>query len=127
MSDKPKKGHLFQPGNTYGHNGKQGRPKKLSNTEIENATLEDLREYINERADWSEVVRVMYENAFVRTNKNGTTGSIAWAKFFMAYAVGQPPVKVETEHINKVDMMRLWIEQSVKEKEIVVDAEVVDD
>ena len=113
-----KKGNQLAVGSTT-----NGRPKSLNKTEIENATLEDLRVHINNRANWDNIVRVMYENAFVHPNKDGTVGRIAWAKFFMSYAVGMPPVKVETEHTNKVDLMRMMIEQSIKENEVTIDVE----
>ena len=60
---------------------------------------------------------------------NKTKGNISWAKLFLAYAVGQPPVKIESEHTNTVDMMRLFVEQRMalqEQEDAIVDAEVVE-
>jgi len=118
-----KKGNRMAVGNKGG-----GRPRTtLSKTEQNDITLTKFRKYIDERANWPALVNTMYENGFEKENKNGSKGSIAWAKLFQGYAIGQPPVKIESQHTNMVDMMREMMKQSMAAEGPVVDSEVVDD
>ena len=67
----------------------------------------------------------MVENAFFHENKNGTFGSVHWARLALLYAIGPPPVKVETQHTNLVEMVRLAAEQQAAEAKT-IDGEAED-
>jgi len=120
-----KKGNRMAVGNKGG-----GRPRTtLSKTEQNDITLTKFRRYIDDRTNWPAVVNTMYINGFEKKNKDGSYGSISWAKLFLAYAIGQPPVKIESQHTNTVDLMREMIRQSAEadDRGPIVDSEVVDD
>ena len=118
---------MFKPGNKAGA-GNKGKTRLLTRTEAKNIDLKNFRTFMNDRADWGKVVNTLVHNAFEHENKNGTIGSVSWAKLFLSYALGQPPVKVETQHTNVVDMMRMMVEESIQDVQTVdSEAEEIDD
>lgn len=123
--------HTFKKGNQVAVGNKGGGRKKsmLTQTEQQDITLTKFRKYIDERTNWPAVVNTMYINGFEKKNKDGSYGSISWAKLFLAYAIGQPPVKIESQHTNMVDLMREMLKQSMEidDRSPVIDSEVVDD
>jgi hypothetical protein len=119
------KPHRFKKGNKVAVGNKGGRPKSMIKAEADEIDLKKFRTFIDRRSDWTAIVNTLYYNAFEHENKNGTKGNISWAKLFLAYAIGQPPVKVETQHTNMVDMVRMMVEQNMpQQEEEVIDAEV---
>jgi len=101
------KNGLFKKGNPGG-----GRPK-VKVTDEDALTL--YRNAVYNQIDPDEMARISVENAFYRPNKNGSTGSVAWAKLVFDYFIGPPAVRVKSEHVNVVEMLRLRIEEHAKE------------
>ena len=108
MAENPyhDKNNLFKKGNPGG-----GRPK-VKVTDEDALTL--YRNAVYNQIDPDEMARISVQNAFYRPNKNGSTGSVAWAKLVLDYFIGPPAVRVQSGHINVVEMLRLQIEEHTK-------------
>lgn len=122
------KQYQFKPGNKVAVGNKGGRPRTLTATEITNDDLRRLRNEIEKITDLGDIAERLVYNAFFHENKNGSYGSVYWAKIVLAYWFGQPPMKIESQHTNMVDMMRLFVEQNMGSvAPDILDGEIADD
>lgn len=109
---------LFRKGNPGG----PGRPPKEKISDADALTL--FRNAIHDAADPDQMAAQAVHNAFFKQNKNGSIGSVSWARLVLEYFIGPPTVRVRSEHVNVVEAMKLQLEQAVQAAQ--ADFQVVD-
>lgn len=92
---------LFKKGNPGG----PGRPPKPVISDREALIL--MKNKLTEYGSMDEAAQTMWDNAFRKTNRDGSKGSISWAKLVLDYLIGPPTVRVENTNVNVAEVMRV--------------------
>lgn len=113
---------LFKKGNPGG----PGRPKKPVISDRDALIL--MKNELTEFGSLEEAAQTMWENAFRKKNRDGSKGSISWAKLVLDYLIGPPTVRVENTQVNVAEVMRLAMAERMQSapEYTVVDVEVDD-
>lgn len=111
---------LFKKGNPGG----PGRPPKPVISDREALIL--MKNKLTEYGSLDEAAEVMWNNAFRKEGRDGSKGSISWAKLVLEYLIGPPTVRVENTTINVAEVMRAAMSNHVAAA-TVIDIEPDDD
>lgn len=105
MPDEKNRADLYlDPKTNLFKKGNPGRPpaKKISDEEAMAFFRLKLHEI---GGSLEEAAMVLWENAVLHENQDGSRGKLGWMKLLLQYGVGLPATKIESKHTNVADVM----------------------